>query len=698
MADRVLKVRFVGDVDNLGRSIRNVSGEFTELRRAGDNASQAMGKFGKTLAVSSALATATVAAHGLSGGIAAIGGAAVTASGALLLLPAAAAAGGVAFGALKIGVSGFGDALKSIGDPEKFAEAIKGLAPAAQDAAKAVAGLKPRFDELRLSVQERLFADLAPRITSVGDALLTSMRPGLEQVASSANRAAQSVLLMLSTSTRQADVALITNGSAAAFGNLAKAAGPLAAVFIDVSAVGSKVLTRLTDGAGAATQRFQQMVASMRESGRLEEIINNGLTALRQLGDLVANAGSIAGSVFSSMNQAGGGVLSTMVSLTGEVRAFLKSAEGQSALTTVFSSINNFVKSLLPGVRALSAAFLSVLTSVAPVLPQLGAAFTSVAQSVAPLVEFLGTLASVVLPPLIAAVNFLGPALGPLAAYIGAIAAAVKIWTAVQWLLNLALLANPLGLVIPAIGAFIAIVALAWAHSETFRDIITGVWNAVGRIIGGTMDWISGKVSGGVSFIRGVLSWFSGLGGLFTGWWSAAVNAVTNAINVMMRWIGDIPGRVSGAIGNLGGVLYNAGVSLISGFWDGIIARWGQLVSWFRNAMAGLRGMFPFSPAKEGPFAGRGYVTFSGAALTADFAESLRKGMPRVEGAVREILGAAQGGFSTSITPLAPRIPGGGAGTAAGAPEMALRLVGSADQAVATLIMNLIRSGKLQLG
>ena len=68
----------------------------------------------------------------------------------------------------------------------------------------------------------------------------------------------------------------------------------------------------------------------------------------------------------------------------------------------------------------------------------------------------------------------------------GAAAVATGVWTAAQWLLNAALSANPLGLVTLAVAALVAGVVIAYRESETFRNIVTGAWDAVqGRIVGG---------------------------------------------------------------------------------------------------------------------------------------------------------------------------------------------------------------------
>lgn len=57
--------------------------------------------------------------------------------------------------------------------------------------------------------------------------------------------------------------------------------------------------------------------------------------------------------------------------------------------------------------------------------------------------------------------------------------AATIAYTAVQWLLNAALSANPIGLVVIALGALTAALVVAYKKSETFRDIVSGAMNGV---------------------------------------------------------------------------------------------------------------------------------------------------------------------------------------------------------------------------
>jgi hypothetical protein len=63
--------------------------------------------------------------------------------------------------------------------------------------------------------------------------------------------------------------------------------------------------------------------------------------------------------------------------------------------------------------------------------------------------------------------------------YVAITTAATSAWAARQWILNAALTANPIGLVIAAVAALVIGIIIAWKRSETFRTVVTGAFNAV---------------------------------------------------------------------------------------------------------------------------------------------------------------------------------------------------------------------------
>jgi hypothetical protein len=59
------------------------------------------------------------------------------------------------------------------------------------------------------------------------------------------------------------------------------------------------------------------------------------------------------------------------------------------------------------------------------------------------------------------------------------VALATQVWTGVQWLLNAAMTANPIGLIIVAIGALVAGIIWAYNNFEGFRKTILSIWEVL---------------------------------------------------------------------------------------------------------------------------------------------------------------------------------------------------------------------------
>ncbi len=75
------------------------------------------------------------------------------------------------------------------------------------------------------------------------------------------------------------------------------------------------------------------------------------------------------------------------------------------------------------------------------------------------------------------------------ATWMGIVKVATVVWTGVQWALNAALNANPIGLIIGAIVLLVGAIVLAWNKSAAFRTIVMAVWGAIWSFIKGFADF-----------------------------------------------------------------------------------------------------------------------------------------------------------------------------------------------------------------
>lgn len=94
--------------------------------------------------------------------------------------------------------------------------------------------------------------------------------------------------------------------------------------------------------------------------------------------------------------------------------------------------------------------------------------------------------------------------------------AATVVWTSVQKVLNLVLTANPIGLIVTAIGALIAALIAAYKNCEGFRKICDKVWEAIKPLANAIMnglakafEWLVEKCKEAYEWLKNIL----GLGG-----------------------------------------------------------------------------------------------------------------------------------------------------------------------------------------
>jgi TP901 family phage tail tape measure protein len=115
----------------------------------------------------------------------------------------------------------------------------------------------------------------------------------------------------------------------------------------------------------------------------------------------------------------------------------------------------------------------------------------------------------------------------------GIATAATHAWTAAQWLLNIALTANPIGIVIVAVGALVGLVVLAWNKFEGFRAAMYGCWEVIkgfGNILKDfVIDRIKGLLSGLGALADAIKKLFSGD---FSGAWDSAKEGAKGIIGV----------------------------------------------------------------------------------------------------------------------------------------------------------------------
>ena len=130
---------------------------------------------------------------------------------------------------------------------------------------------------------------------------------------------------------------------------------------------------------------------------------------------------------------------------------------------------------------------------------------------------------------------------------------ATKAWTAAQWLLNAALDANPIGIVVMAIAALVGALIYAYNNSEEFRRIVDEAWAAVKELASVLWGVLKKSLDMAVKGFKAVVQWVKD----FARWFSST--QLFQSISKFNTWVREhivrVIERVIGTLRELAGWL-----------------------------------------------------------------------------------------------------------------------------------------------
>jgi phage-related minor tail protein len=348
--------------------------------------------------------------------------------------------------------------------------------------------------------------------------------------------------------------------------------------------------------------------------------------------------------------------------------------------TTIFSSINDAMGGVLEVLR-------TFLERIQPAI-EMAASFA----------QKLGDWADILVPIVLAMATLAGVIKGVQLAIAGynaimGLAHGIQVgFNVVLGIFNALLLANPIVLIVVGIAALIAALVLLYFHFQPVRDIVDAVWDVMKKLVSFIVD----KAVGAFHLLKdaavSVFNWLKDnwplILGILTGPFGLAVlaivknfdtikefaatafDAVKNAVAAAIGWIAanwplvlailtgpfglavgqivrhfdsivdfvrSVPRRIVDALGDVGDLLFRAGQQIVEGLIRGITSKLGA-ISDAASALAGkVKGFLPFSPAKEGPLAGRGNPFYSGQEIAAQLARGIESMLPTVGAAMDQL-------------------------------------------------------------
>lgn len=173
------------------------------------------------------------------------------------------------------------------------------------------------------------------------------------------------------------------------------------------------------------------------------------------------------------------------------------------------------------------------------------------------------------------------------------------------------------------------------AGIQLLIGVITGIVQAIPQLIAMLPQIIVTIVSTLVQNIPKIISaGIQILVGLVTG--------IVQAIPQIGGAIAQVGSSIMSAVAGFPRMLFESGKKIISGLIDGIKSMFSSAKNAVSGLLSGIRNLLPFSPAKEGPFSGKGWTLYSGMSIAEALADGMHRRGHLFKEAVAETMAAGQ--------------------------------------------------------
>lgn len=391
-----------------------------------------------------------------------------------------------------------------------------------------------------------------------------------------------------------------------------------------------------------------------RVSGGLVSSIFGIETSIVGVASKIATIGSTFAAFGSTASQLGGGIsgLARMFTLltspitlvvagiaaVAGVIAYLM-ATNEEFRNSITSSLSAIIAAVQPAVQTIGEALKQMAAVVLPVLVQaiqtIAPVIAQVVQAVAPviatIINLIAQLIEMLMPVLIPVIQMICTIIQTLlppiltvfqTVFNGIMAVISAVMPVIQTIIQVAMniIQTIINIVLAAIngdwtGVWNGICSLVTTIWEGIKSIISAAIQAVLNIITsilsaiqGIWDSIWGAISGGISAI-----------------WDGIQNGVKTGIDNVVNAVTGIKDTICNFFAGAGQWLFDSGAAILKGLGDGIMSAVSGVVDTVTGAVSWIRDLFPFSPAKEGPFSGHGWVLYSGMSIMDALADGVEK-------------------------------------------------------------------------
>lgn len=225
--------------------------------------------------------------------------------------------------------------------------ALAKLSPNARKFVEDLRDMGASWTDLRLLVQDNLFAGLGDDIRVLADAQLPNLKRGLAEVAGFLNLGVRDSIKQLSTESAKTDFKQFLHNVGNATGYVSKAFGPATKIFTDLATVGSSFMPAFAKGLSDEVGKLQVHIAKMRDSGELSQMFDDAINKAKLWGSVIKDSFGVVRAVMHAVTGDGESILVNLATRLEVYRASLNDPDKQNSIRDFFRDAHKEFDSLM---------------------------------------------------------------------------------------------------------------------------------------------------------------------------------------------------------------------------------------------------------------------------------------------------------------------------------------------------------------
>ena len=353
--------------------------------------------------------------------------------------------------------------------------------------------------------------------------------------------------------------------------------------------------------ASSAMQQWYQIIAKGKPDLQSWTIINGAMPAqMNQIAEAVMGAGKKSQDLFSAwqdgkvttqqikdaivkLNTDGGGSLASF-----QQQALDASGGIETSMTNVKTAISNGLANIIEqiGAENIAGALDGIKKAIGEITPKISELIKWIVDNKDEVIAGITGIGTAMLTLNVA--NMIFKAVKAFQAFKTAQEGA----TVAQWLLNVAMSANPIGIVIALIAGLVAAFVVLWNKSEKFRNFWIGLWENIKKACSAAWEGIKGFFSSAFENIKQV---WSGITGFFSGIlegiknaFSAAVNFITTTWSNIINFFTEIWDNIKAIFSVVAGWINSNVIEPVKAFFAPLVEWFTQLFTSIWNFIASV--------------------------------------------------------------------------------------------------------------